>query len=94
MVTGRIMRWMEKDFINMRTEKVIKECGLEIRKKEKVNLLDNIGAYTYANGDKYDGEWIDDCKNGQGELYYANGRISFMDFEQNFFTNSTNSVND
>ena len=31
------------------------------------------GTYTFANGDKYIGEWKDNGRNGQGEYTYANG---------------------
>jgi hypothetical protein len=31
------------------------------------------GTLTYANGDKYEGEWKDDLKNGQGTFTWANG---------------------
>lgn len=31
------------------------------------------GKYTYANGDKYDGEWQDNKKHGIGRLIY-NGK--------------------
>ena len=29
--------------------------------------------FTYANGNKYDGEWKDDKKNGRGVYTFANG---------------------
>ena len=32
-----------------------------------------LGEYTYANGDKYDGEWKDNKKDGKGILSCANG---------------------
>jgi hypothetical protein len=32
------------------------------------------GTYTYANGDKYVGEWRDGKRHGQGILTYADGR--------------------
>ena len=35
----------------------------------------NIGIMKYSNGDKYDGNWINDAKNGQGKMEYANGDI-------------------
>ena len=31
------------------------------------------GVYTYATGDKYDGEFKDDKMNGKGVYTYANG---------------------
>ena len=31
------------------------------------------GTYTYANGDKYVGQWRNDLRNGQGTYTYANG---------------------
>jgi hypothetical protein len=31
------------------------------------------GTYTYANGERYVGEWKDDQKHGQGTYAYANG---------------------
>jgi len=29
-----------------------------------------IGVYNYANGDKYEGEWKDDKREGYGKLVY------------------------
>jgi hypothetical protein len=37
------------------------------------NCLNGQGTYTYANGDKYVGEWKDDKKNGKGTYTSANG---------------------
>ena len=31
------------------------------------------GSRTYAGGDKYEGEWKDDYRHGQGTYTYANG---------------------
>jgi hypothetical protein len=31
------------------------------------------GTYQFVNGNKYEGEWIDDFKSGYGVLHYANG---------------------
>lgn len=31
--------------------------------------------FQYSNGDKYEGEWLNDDKNGQGVYYYANGDV-------------------
>ncbi len=34
-----------------------------------------VGTYTFANGDKYAGEWKDDKKHGQGTYTFASGRV-------------------
>ena len=39
------------------------------------NCVNGQGTYTYADGDKYVGEWKDDKKNGQGTYTSADGRI-------------------
>jgi hypothetical protein len=31
------------------------------------------GTYIFPNGNKYDGEWVDDVKEGYGILTYVNG---------------------
>lgn len=31
------------------------------------------GTFTFPNGNKYEGEWANDAKNGYGSLYYVNG---------------------
>ena len=31
------------------------------------------GQYTYKNGDRYDGDWVDDKRHGHGVFYYADG---------------------
>jgi len=31
------------------------------------------GQYTYKNGDRYDGDWVDDKRHGHGVYYVANG---------------------
>ena len=33
------------------------------------------GTYTWANGDKYVGEWRDDKQHGQGTYFFADGRV-------------------
>ena len=33
------------------------------------------GLYTFANGDKYEGNWAGDMKSGYGQFYYANGEM-------------------
>lgn len=37
-----------------------------IRRVGKVSWNVNVGTMEYANGDKYDGDWVDDRKNGYG----------------------------
>jgi hypothetical protein len=32
------------------------------------------GTYTWANGDRYIGEWCDDKKHGKGAFHFANGK--------------------
>ena len=39
------------------------------------------GTYTYANGDKYVGEWKDDKKNGQGTYTFADGENYVGEFK-------------
>ena len=41
--------------------------------KEGTRVPHGQGTFTYANGDKYVGEWRDAKYNGQGTLTYANG---------------------
>lgn len=44
----------------------------------------NNGKYYFTNGDKYDGEWLYDKRNGKGKLVFANGGYfegSFKDDE-------------
>ena len=31
-----------------------------------------IGTYTYANGDWYSGDWLNDMKHGKGEFHFVN----------------------
>jgi hypothetical protein len=33
----------------------------------------NIGTFYYLNGDKYEGEWNEDKRDGIGVYYYMNG---------------------
>lgn len=39
----------------------------------KVEDLLSVGIMCYPNGDKYDGEWKEDMKEGKGRVKYANG---------------------
>ena len=34
-----------------------------------------IGVYQYENGDKFEGEWLNDNKRNKGVFYYKNGNI-------------------
>ena len=43
------------------------------------------GTFTYANGDKYVGEWKDGNKNGQGTYTFADGRVKEGIFENSKF---------
>lgn len=36
----------------------------------------------YDNGDKYVGEWLDDFRNGLGELTYRDGNSVFAEWRQ------------
>ncbi len=39
------------------------------------------GVYTYADGDKYDGEWKNDKREGKGVHTYANGRSFLQNYK-------------
>ena len=42
----------------------------------------------YNNGDEYDGEWKDDMRNGEGEIFYINEQYKFKgEFENNIEKN-------
>lgn len=45
----------------------IMEVGRMIRKKEKVNTFLSVGIYRFTTGERYDGEWKEDCKHGKGK---------------------------
>ena len=36
--------------------------------------------YDWASGDNYSGEWIDNKKNGKGQLIYSNGDTFIGEF--------------
>jgi len=46
-----------------------------IEHKDMVSEILTVGIQQYANGDKYEGEWYDNKKNGKGVFYYANGDV-------------------
>jgi len=50
-----------------------KESGRKTRKMEKVFKTNILGVCKYANGGKYDGQWVDDQKSGEGVYEYPNG---------------------
>ena len=43
------------------------------------------GTYTFANGDIYQGNWIDDKMSGQGTYTFANGDTYVGEFSNNKF---------
>ena len=45
------------------------EDGILIKKKEEVKFeKKSVGTMIYSNGDKYEGEWKNDTKDGKGRL--------------------------
>lgn len=47
----------------------MKECGEMMLLKELViSLLNSLGTFTYANSDRYEGEWKNGKKDGHGEI--------------------------
>jgi hypothetical protein len=51
------------------------ECNGEVR--------EGTGVYTYANGDKYEGQWLSNVKQGKGYFYYNNGELYIGDWYEN-----------
>ena len=47
------------------------------------NCTNGIGTYTYADGDKYVGEFQDGKANGQGTATYASGNKYFGGYKNN-----------
>ena len=47
------------------------------------DCVNGYGTYTYANGDKYVGEYKDDKRNGQGTYTYANGDKYVGEYKDN-----------
>ena len=46
------------------------DIGKIIKKKEKVFIYsNNLGILKYANGDKYEGEWLNDKMNGKSKNF-------------------------
>ena len=39
----------------------------------------------YSNGDRYEGEWNNDMKNGEGTMCYKNGKIEQGNWEEDKF---------
>ena len=54
----------------MNTQHCIRPCGhSSFNPREKCGR----GQYTYKNGDRYDGDWVDDKRHGHGVYYFASG---------------------
>lgn len=51
----------------------MKEIGRRGRDMELVLARESVGVCEYADGSKYNGEWVDDLKNGKGVYEYPNG---------------------
>ena len=39
------------------------------------NFRTGHGVYTFANGDKYEGDFVDNRRHGQGKMIYRNGTV-------------------
>jgi hypothetical protein len=50
-----------------------KDNGRKTTSMEKVILTLSLGVMNYASGEKYDGQWKDDKKQGRGVYTYLNG---------------------
>lgn len=67
MEIGRKTREMAKAVSTMPTETNITASGKKISRMAKVIGGNNVlGVYDYANGDKYDGTWNNDVREGLG----------------------------
>lgn len=41
----------------------------------KENLKHGKGVYKFNNGNRYEGEWYNNQKNGTGKYYYSSGEL-------------------
>jgi hypothetical protein len=62
--------------------------SLDVRYKD--DKMHGQGTYTWANGDKYVGEFKDGKRNGQGTYTYADGTIEKGLFENDLTKRSSN----
>lgn len=44
---------------------------------ETVYYINSIGIYQSSNGDKYDGQWLDDDRSGKGNAHSKSNRTTF-----------------
>jgi len=51
----------------------MKENGETTSKMVMVHFNNILGILYYNNGNRYEGDWVDDKKKGKGICYYANG---------------------
>lgn len=61
------------------TGRSMKGSGGTTRRTGKVRVLLRVGTFHYMNGEKYEGDWKEDWKEGVGKWYYTNG--SYFDGE-------------
>ena len=54
-----------------------------IKNLEKVNSFTLLGSFIYPTGDKYEGDWENDKKNGKGNIYHNSQVSSVMQMVRN-----------
>jgi hypothetical protein len=42
-----------------------------------------LGFYYFNNGDRYEGDWINNVKEGKGKCYYVNGDVYEGEYKDN-----------
>lgn len=53
---------------------MVQHSSFRIFNNDPYDVSTGKGTYTWANGDKYIGEWNEDKKHGKGVFSFANGR--------------------
>jgi hypothetical protein len=71
--------WGTGDISTMKS--TVKQMNNIFRGEMKGGLRNGFGTFFYANGSQYSGNWLNNCKHGEGLFIHSDGNLFYGEFE-------------